>query len=66
MYAIIELKSELLIDRSQIRNPHLRLLLTVIGEEMVQGSPWVAVNKQVASRCDVLDYFLISQRPVAA
>jgi hypothetical protein len=50
MKTIIDLSSELLIDRSQVRNPHLRLLLTAIGEELATGSPWVAVNKRDATR----------------
>ena len=45
LQTIIELNSELLIDRSRIRDPYLRLLLTVIGEELAQGSAWVAVTK---------------------
>jgi hypothetical protein len=49
MNAIIDLNSELLVDRSTIRNPYLRLLLTAIGEELVEGSPWIAVNKRIAS-----------------
>ena len=48
MDAIIDLCSELLIDRSCVRDPHLRLLLTAIGQELAKGSPWVAVSKQVA------------------
>jgi hypothetical protein len=47
MTAIIDLCSELLVDRSRIRDPYLRLLLTAIGQELVKGSPWVAVNKKV-------------------
>lgn len=45
---IIDLNSELLIDRSRIRDPYLRLLLTAIGQELARGSPWVAVNKKIA------------------
>ena len=48
MKTIIDLGSELLIDRSTVRDPYLRLLLTAIGEQLVRGSPWVAVSKQVA------------------
>ncbi|MEA2707450.1 MAG: hypothetical protein QOF78_51 [Phycisphaerales bacterium] len=48
MTTILDLSSELLIDRSKIRDPYLRLLLTAIGEEFVGGSAWVAVNKRVA------------------
>ena len=49
MNTIIDLNSELLVDRSRIRNPYLRLLLTAIGEELAEGSPWIAVNKRIAS-----------------
>jgi hypothetical protein len=48
MITILDLSSELLIDRSRIRDPYLRLLLTAIGQEMAKGSPWVAVNKRIA------------------
>ena len=50
MNTIIDLSSELLIDRSRVRNPYLRLLLTVLGQELVKGSPWVAVNKRQATQ----------------
>ena len=49
MNAIIDLSSELLIDRSKIRSPYLRLLLTAFGQELGKGSPWVAVDKTVAA-----------------
>ena len=48
MDAIIDLNSELLIDRSQISDPYARLLLTALGEELATGSAWVAVSKQIA------------------
>jgi hypothetical protein len=48
MNAIIDLGSELLIDRSRMRNPYVRLLLAAIGQELAQGSPWVAVQKKLA------------------
>jgi hypothetical protein len=48
MSMIIVLSSELLIDRSRIRDPHLRLLVAAIGCEVASGSPWVAVDKKVA------------------
>ena len=44
MDTIIELSSELLIDRSRVTSPYLRLLLTAIGEELAEGSPWVAIE----------------------
>jgi hypothetical protein len=49
MNTIIDLRSEVLIDRSQIRNPYLRLLLTAVGQELAKGSPWVAVDKRTVS-----------------
>ncbi len=50
MSAIVDLKSELLIDRSRIGNPYLQLLLAALGEELVKGSAWVAINKKMASQ----------------
>jgi hypothetical protein len=50
MSTIIDLSSEFLVDRSRIQDPYLRLLLTAIGQEVIKGSRWVAVNKQVASQ----------------
>lgn len=66
MYEIIDLKSELLVDRSRVKSPHVRLLLAVIGEPVVQGSPWVAVDKQIACRWNVLNELTIPRKPVAA
>ena len=54
MNAIIDLSSELLIDRSRVRNAYLRLMLTAIGEELAKGSPWVAVDKKLSSQYGVL------------
>ena len=48
MNAIIELKTEVLVDRSRIAEPRLRLLLAAVGEPLIYGSPWLVVNKQVA------------------
>jgi hypothetical protein len=48
MNAIIDLGSELLVDRSRVRNPYMRLLLAAIGQELAKGSPWVAVHKKLA------------------
>jgi hypothetical protein len=58
MNTIIDLNSELLIDRSTIRNPYLRLLLTAMGEELVRGSPWVAVSKKIAYQDRLTSQFL--------
>ncbi|MDB5290050.1 MAG: hypothetical protein JWL69_1291 [Phycisphaerales bacterium] len=49
MKAVIDLGSEFLIDRTQIRLPQLRLLLAAIGEPMAKGSPWVAISKRIAA-----------------
>jgi hypothetical protein len=54
MNTIIDLSSEVLIDRSQVRSPYLRLLLTALGQELAKGSPWVVVDKKVASKYDPL------------
>ena len=50
MNATIDLGSEMLVDRSQVRDPYLRLLLTAIGQELARGSPWIAIDKKVASK----------------
>lgn len=49
MDTIIDLSSEVLIDRSGIANPYLRLLVTAVGEQLVDGSPWVAIGKEIAA-----------------
>jgi len=64
MNALIDLNSEVLVDRSQVRNPYLRLLLTAIGEEVVKGSPWVVLDKRVVTAYEPL-HCLFSQ-PVRA
>jgi hypothetical protein len=65
MCTILDLHSELLIDRSRIRDPYLRLLLTAIGQELAPGSPWVAVNKTVASHYDLPVYLMGPQTQLA-
>jgi hypothetical protein len=49
MNTIIDLSSEMLVDRSQVRDPYLRLLLTAVGQELARGSPWVAIDKRTLS-----------------
>ena len=66
MSAIIDLKSELLIDRSRIGNPHLQLLRAVLGKELVKGSAWVAINKKIASQYELLSPFILRQTRQAA
>jgi hypothetical protein len=46
MNTIIDLGSEILIDRSRVRNGYLRLLLTALGQQLAKGSPWVAVGRR--------------------
>jgi hypothetical protein len=53
MNAIIDLGSEWLIDTSMIRDPYIRLAIAAVGHDWVQGSPWVVVNKQLASIASV-------------
>ena len=67
MNTIIDLSSEVLIDRSRVKSPYLRLLLTAIGEELAKGSPWIAIEKEVAGRYEPLIGLLNGNpRPVAA
>ena len=54
MSAIIDLSLELLIDRSQVRDPYARLLLAAIGQEVAKGSPWVAVDKRIVAAYEPL------------
>ena len=54
MNAIIDLGNELLVDRSQIQLPQLKLLLDAIGQPLARGSAWVAVNKRIAAIYDLL------------
>lgn len=65
MDTIIDLNSELLVDCSRIRDGYLRLLLTAIGQELVKGSPWIAVNKKLALQHS-LDLLIIEPLPAAA
>jgi len=60
MNTMIDLSTELLIDRSRIQDPYLRLLLTAIGEELASGSPWVAVNKAIASKYKLAGQLLVA------
>jgi hypothetical protein len=58
MNTIIDLSSELLIDRSRIRDPYLRLLLTAIGVELAEGSAWIVLDKKVASEYGIVGQFM--------
>jgi hypothetical protein len=48
MDAVIDLGSEVLVDRSKVRTPQVRLLLKAIGQPLARGSAWVAVSKGLA------------------
>ena len=54
MNTSIDLGSEVLIDRSRVQDPYLRLLLTALGQELAKGSPWVVLNKKIASKYEPL------------
>jgi hypothetical protein len=58
MNPIIDLSSEVLIDRSRVRDPYMRLLLTALGQELAEGSAWVAVDKCVAHTYEPLLPFI--------
>jgi len=49
MPTVIDLGTELLVDRSEIAYGQLRLLLTAVGRPLVAGSPWLVVNKAAAT-----------------
>ena len=67
MTTIIGLSSEILIDRSQVREPYVRLLLSAIGQQLVKGSPWIVLDKRIASAYEPLLPFIARQpRQLAA
>ena len=66
MNTIIDLSSEVLIDRSRIFDPYLRLLLAALGQELARGSPWVALNKKVACQYEFLFQMICGQPQIAA
>jgi hypothetical protein len=67
MSPIIDLSSELLINRFAVREPYVRLLLSALGQEVKKGSPWIVLNKTVAAAHDVLLPFIGRQpRRIAA
>jgi len=66
MNIIIDLGSELLIDRSRIRDPYLRLLFRAIGEELTKGSAWIVVDNNIASHYGIAGLFVRPLLHVAA
>lgn len=63
MTTIIDLNSEVLIDRSHVREPYARLLLAALGQQLVKGSSWIVLDKTVASTYEPLLPF-IAGRPL--
>jgi hypothetical protein len=46
MNTIIDLESELLVDRSTIGDPYLRLMVAALGQPVIEGSAWAVVDKR--------------------
>jgi hypothetical protein len=65
MNAIIDLQSEILVDRSQVRDPHLRLLLAALGCELARDSAWVVVSEEKASHYELAHLLMANQRNAA-
>ena len=51
MNVVIDLGSELLLDRSEVSDPYVRLLAAALGQTLAEGSPWVALDKKSAALC---------------
>jgi len=49
MPTVIDLGTELLVDRSEIVQGSLRLMLSAVGHPLVAGSPWLVVDKATAA-----------------
>ena len=64
--SIIDLNSELLVDASRIRDPHLRLLMKAIGQELAKESAWVAIDKEIATYYGLARDFFAPQSGTAA
>ena len=69
MQSVIDLGTELLVDRSRFSNPQLQLLLCAIGQPVAQGSQWIAVQKRVAAVYQLTAHFITAsatKRPTLA
>ena len=62
---IIDLSSEILVDLSKVRDPHLRLLLKAIGKQLAAGSAWISVGKEIATHYGLSRAFFAPQRDAA-
>ena len=63
---IIDLSSEILVDLSKIRDPHLRLLFKAIGKQLAAGSAWISVGKEIATHYGLSRAFFAPQGNAAA
>ena len=63
---ILDLSSEILVDLSRVRDPHLRLLLKAIGQELAAGSAWISVGKEIATHYGLSRAFFVPQGAAAA
>jgi hypothetical protein len=61
MSPVIDLSSELLINRFAVREPYVRFLLSALGQEVAKGSPWIVLDKALAAAHDVLLPFIGTQ-----
>ena len=61
MTTIIDLGSEVLIDRSSVREPYVRLLLSALGQQLLKGSSWIVLDKRIASAYEALFPFITAQ-----
>jgi hypothetical protein len=61
MTTIIDLNSEVLVDRWHVHEPYTRLLLAALGKELVKGSRWIVLDKTVASAYEPLLPFIVGQ-----
>jgi hypothetical protein len=62
-HVVIDLGPEVVVDRSRIRDPYVRLLLAAVGEPLAAGSPWVAVDKRAAFPRSVTTVHVRPERP---
>jgi hypothetical protein len=63
MNIVIDLATEVLLDRSAVTNPYVLLLASALGQPLAQGSPWVALDKQSAMLCGLTRHNV--RRPLA-
>jgi hypothetical protein len=48
MDAIVDFGTELLIDRTRVNAPQLKLLLSAVGRPLVRGSAWLSIDRPLA------------------